>query len=55
MDKIIEEIKALFKRNGLNCTDENAKEVLNLTLTDHRIARMAILLSTRKEYDLEKN
>ncbi|MFC0903809.1 hypothetical protein ACFHWD_03775 [Clostridium sp. MT-14] len=55
MDNIIKEVQQLFERNKLDCTEENAKTVLNVILTNSRISRKAILLSVKKFYDLEKD
>ena len=55
MNNIIKEIQQLFKRNGLDCTEGNAKTVLSIILKDSRISRKTILLSAKKFYNLEKD
>lgn len=56
MEGIINEIRQLFKRNGFeDCSSEIANGILNTTLSSHKIVRKAILLSIKKDYDLEKD
>lgn len=52
METILKEIIQLMESNGLDCTLENAKQILNTTFETSNIVNKAILNSVKNQYDL---
>lgn len=53
MDKILKEIQKLMESNGLDCTLENAQQILNTTFETSNIVNKAVLNSVKNQYDLK--
>lgn len=52
MENMLKEIQKLMESNGLDCTLENAKEILNTTLCVSNVVKKSVLNSVKNQYDL---
>ena len=52
MENILKEIQQIMESNGLDCTLENAQQILNTTFETSNIVKKAVLNSIKTQYDL---
>ena len=52
MENILKEIQKLMESNGMDCTLENAEQILSTTFETSNIVKKAILNSVKNQYDL---
>ena len=52
MENMLKEIQKLMESNGLDCTLENAQQILSTTFETSNVVQKAILNSVKNQYDL---